>query len=147
MPAIDSIFELMREKGSRLYGEEAVTQFDHALQCATLAEASGASDELVTAALLHDLGHLVPKAASSNMDDRHQYLALPLLRRHFAKGVLEPIRLHVDAKRYLCATQPDYMDQLSPASKRSLALQGGPFTAREARRFESEPFSRDAVRL
>lgn len=143
----DRIFQLLSDKGSRLYGEEAVTQLEHALQCAALAQANGANDELITAALLHDLGHLMRDVSVQGEDDRHQYRALHLLRRRFGPAVLEPIRLHVDAKRYLCAMKPGYMEKLSPASIHSLELQGGVFSAHQTRRFVCQPYWRDAVRL
>ena len=110
-----------------------MTQLEHALQSATLAEAAGADAALITAALLHDLGHLLNDQGETptarGIDDVHQYFALPFLRPLFDDDVLEPIRLHVDAKRYLCATRPGYHDALSADSKRSLALQGGVYTA------------------
>jgi phosphonate degradation associated HDIG domain protein len=127
----------------------SVSQLEHALQCATLAEAAGADEYLVSAALLHDLGHLVYEAGEhdSSEDDFHQFRALPLLRDLFPDDVLEPIKLHVDAKRYLCATEPSYHAGLSAASKLSLALQGGAHAAAEADAFIAQPFAREAVLL
>ncbi len=113
-----------------------------------LAEADAA---LVTACLLHDLGHLLndcgPTPTLRAIDDRHQYFVVPFLRGVFGDAVIEPIRLHVDAKRYLAATEPDYLARLSPDSLRSLRLQGGVFTAEEARRFQARPFAEQAVQL
>jgi hypothetical protein len=108
------IARLFAERGDVAYAGEPVSQTEHALQCAWLAEQAGASDALVTAALLHDLGHLLiaehqtlsRSPTELGIDDRHQYIALPLLRGAFDAEVREPIRLHVDAKRYLCATRP-----------------------------------------
>jgi phosphonate degradation associated HDIG domain protein len=128
-----------------------VTQLEHALQSAALAEAEGADDELVTAALLHDLGHLLQELGETpslrGVDDVHQYAALPFLRGLFGERVLGGICLHVDAKRYLCATRPDYHDALSQDSKRSLKLQGGVFDAAQAQAFIAQPGAPDAVRL
>ncbi|HVJ53963.1 MAG TPA: HD domain-containing protein [Aliidongia sp.] len=145
------ILALFERRGADAYSGEAVTQQAHALQCAALAEAEGAGEPLVLAALLHDIGHLVHDAgedvAARGIDARHEAIGAVRLARHFGPAVVEPVRLHVPAKRYLCATDAAYYDALSPASKRSLALQGGPFTASEAAEFEVRPHARDAVRL
>ena len=145
---IEGVFAL---KGRDQYSGEPVTQIEHALQSAALAEADGASDALVTAALLHDLGHMlhdIPGTPSlRGFDDVHQFRALPFLRGTFDNPVLDPIRLHVDAKRYLCAVRPHYYDALSDDSKRSLMLQGGTFTPAKAQAFISQPGAEDAVRL
>ena len=118
---------------------------------ATLAEGAHASAALVVAALLHDIGHLIDKkaegAARRGVDRRHEKVGSGYLAAWFPEAVTEPVRLHVDAKRYLCATEPVYYDGLSPASKRSLALQGGPFSATEAARFIDRPHGREAVAL
>jgi phosphonate degradation associated HDIG domain protein len=147
---VDDIIGLYRIRGAAQYGSEAVSQTEHALQCAMLAAEAGASSELVAAAFLHDIGHLVaelPHVLERATDDVHQYLAIPFLRGSFADAVLEPIRLHVDAKRYLCKAEPGYWASLSPASKHSLALQGGSLDAIAAERFLSRPFAWDAIRL
>lgn len=147
---IVNISELFLVQGAAQYGSEAVSQQQHALQCAQLAERAGASNELIAAALLHDLGHLLSPAAVHDQpgaDDLHQYLALPFLRGVFSDAVLEPIRLHVDAKRYLCQADPLYYAALSPASQRSLAVQGGAFTGVEAAVFLCKPFAADAAAL
>lgn len=147
---IDEIVTLYRTAGAARYGMEAINQEQHALQCGQLAEQAGSEPELVAAALLHDLGHLVaveqrPDTAAKN--DLHEFVALPFLRGVFGEAVLEPIRMHVDAKRYLCATVAGYWDMLSPASKRSLELQGGPFGPVEAQRFIALPYAAHAVAL
>lgn len=147
---LDEITELFHAKGAVQYGSEAVTQQQHALQCAYLAEQAGASPALVAAALLHDLGHLLAPAASpksAGADDLHQFMALPFLRGVFPEAVLAPIRMHVDAKRYLCQADPGYWASLSPVSQRSLVLQGGPFPAEEAAAFIAQAFAADAVAL
>ncbi|MES2244172.1 MAG: phosphonate degradation HD-domain oxygenase [Pseudomonadota bacterium] len=147
---VEEITTLFQTRGAAQYGGEAINQLQHALQCAHLAERSGASPELVAAALLHDLGHLLaqpepPKDAG--VDDLHQFLALPFLRGVFPDAVLEPIRMHVDAKRYLCRVDSQYQASLSPASQRSLTLQGGPFSGEDAAIFMAQAFAADAVAL
>ncbi|AFY46643.1 phosphonate degradation operons associated HDIG domain protein [Nostoc sp. PCC 7524] len=150
-PIIEDIIHLFNEKGAELYGAEAVSQLEHALQCAALAEIAGQSQELISACLLHDVGHLIHSlgedAAAKGIDDRHEFRAIPLLRQLFGAAVTEPIRLHVAAKRYLCSVNHEYWDSLSPASKRSLELQGGRFSPTEAEHFISQPYAQDAVQL
>ena len=147
---VEEITALFQTRGAVQYGAEAISQQQHALQCAHLAERSGASPELIAAALLHDLGHLLAAhepAKEAGVDDLHQYLPLPFLRGVFPDAVLEPIRMHVDAKRYLCQVDSHYRASLSPASQRSLALQGGPFSGEEAAAFMAQAFAADAVAL
>lgn len=147
------ILRLLKEQGSQQYGLEAVSQLEHALQCAHLAEVAGESADMVIACLLHDLGHLIAaeKAGAvehdTSRDDLHQYTVLPFLRGALPDSVLEPIRLHVDAKRYLCQSEGGYFASLSAASIHSLAQQGGAFTEVEARAFLRQPHAEDAVRL
>ncbi len=149
MSAADRILEVLETSGAEQYGDEAVSQLQHALQCAHLAECSGAPDSLAVAALLHDFGHLIHKfgedAAMRGIDDRHETLGRKYLARWFDEDVTAPIGLHVDAKRYLCATEPAYFDTLSPASVRSLELQGGPFSEAEAAAFIARPHAQDAL--
>lgn len=149
--AIERILELFRERGEERYGGEDVSQTEHALQAALAAETEGADAELVTAALVHDLGHLLHNlpddCAEHGVDDKHEELAPRWLERYFGPRVIEPIRLHVDAKRYLCATRPDYLTSLSEGSVTSLALQGGPFSTDEAKRFEQHPYFTESIRL
>ena len=148
---IPDICALFDAKGGRMYSGEPVTLLQHALQSATLAQAAGADAALITAALLHDLGHLLNDQGDSptlrGIDDVHQYIALPFLRPLFGDDVLDPIRLHVDAKRYLCATRPGYHDVLSADSKRSLALQGGSYSPQEATAFAARRGAARAVAL
>jgi phosphonate degradation associated HDIG domain protein len=149
--SIEDIVALFESRGSKMYGAEAVSQLEHALQAATQAETAGATAELTTAALLHDLGHLLHDLGNDpavrGTDDVHQFVVLPFLRETFPEQVLAPIRLHVDAKRYLCATDPGYWDTLSFASRRSLELQGGIFTPEQADDFIALPWAPDAVSL
>jgi gamma-butyrobetaine dioxygenase len=147
----DEIKELFAARGAELYVGEPVTQLEHGLQAAHQAEVEAAPDALVVAALLHDIGHLIPEdaegAAEAGIDARHEEAGKAWLDGRFGPAVTEPIRLHVAAKRYLCAVEPGYLAKLSPASVRSLGLQGGPMTEEEVRSFEANPFYRDAVRL
>ena len=149
--SFDDIEMLFGRHGHTQYSGEPVTQTEHALQTALLAEQAGADDALVTAALLHDLGHLINDHGETptiqGIDDLHQFCALPFLRGLFDERVLDAIRWHVDAKRYLCATRADYYDALSADSKRSLALQGGIFSAQDAAAFMARPHAHEAVTL
>lgn len=157
--SIPEIEQLLSSRATTWYGQEAVSQLDHALQCAQLAEAAGETESTVVAALLHDMGHIVGTnqaidkhagegdSAMPAKDDLHQFVALPFLRSLFPDAVLEPIKLHVDAKRYLCAVHAAYWEALSPASKHSLVLQGGAFDAAQVHSFEALPFCQEAVRL
>lgn len=146
-----NLLDMMATKGAGLYGGEAITQEAHALQAAALAEHDGQAAHVIVAALLHDIGHLYEpgfaEALDKAADGRHEMIGQALLKRWFGPNVTEPVRLHVAAKRYLCATRPHYFATLSPASVRSLALQGGPMSADEVARFEAEPHWRDAVQV
>jgi phosphonate degradation associated HDIG domain protein len=148
---IEDLIRLYEVKGEREYEGEGISQLEHALQSAQLAEQAGAAPALVCAALLHDVGHLLNDKGETptlrGVDDLHQYAALPFLRPYFPEAVLGPIRLHVDAKRYLCATRPDYYERLSEDSKRSLKLQGGVFAPAEAERFIGQPHAAEAVQV
>lgn len=151
MSVLEDIERMIETKGSELYGSEAVTQRQHALQCAALAEENNAPPSLIAAALLHDIGHLLDKdfeAALERDEDRfHENLGEIYLKSHFGPEVTEPVRMHVDAKRYLCATDQEYHDKLSPASQHTLRIQGGPMSDDEADAFISQPYANDAVRL
>lgn len=145
-----TIQALFADKGELQYGED-VTQLQHALQCAHLAEQEGASESLVVAALLHDMGHMIhrdaARAIEQGQDDHHEVLGAKWLARCFSPAVTEPIRLHVQAKRYLCLREPAYAAALSSLSKITLQLQGGLMTEVDALAFESQPYAMDAVRL
>jgi len=151
MTPIERIFERFARHGGNDYGGERVRQLEHALQCAALAEAEGAEATLITAALLHDIGHLIhdlgDSPAARGIDDRHELRGREWLARWFGEAVTEPVRLHVNAKRYLTATNPGYFGTLSAGSVRSLELQGGPFSPELAVGFISLPFAQEAVRL
>jgi [1-hydroxy-2-(trimethylamino)ethyl]phosphonate dioxygenase len=147
----DRLLALLADAGKRQYGGEAVSQTEHALQCAALAAADRAPPSLVAAALLHDIGHLLyeegPEPARRGIDDHHEILGAAALNEAFGPALAEPVRLHVAAKRWLCAAEAGYFARLSRGSVRSLALQGGPFNAVEAAAFAARPFADDAIRL
>ena len=148
---LGDIDRLFRDHGHIGYSGEGVTQLEHALQCAQLAELEGVGAELITAALLHDLGHMLNPQGETpterGIDDHHQYFAIPFLRPLFPPAVVEAIRLHVDAKRALCALEPEYYEALSEDSKRSLTLQGGIFSRGDTDAFLAKPFSANALRV
>jgi len=148
--SIDDIEGLFLRHGGKAYDgsrREPVTGLQHALQCAQLAEWAHADDSLVAAAFLHDIGHFVAGVDDDRTDDLHEERALPHLSGRFGPEVLEPIRLHVAAKRYLVATDPAYLTGLSPASVHSLTLQGGAMSEDEVQSFTATPFAMDAVQL
>jgi [1-hydroxy-2-(trimethylamino)ethyl]phosphonate dioxygenase len=151
MDVVATIADLLETRGRALYFGEAVTEAEHALQSAHLADRDGADDALVAAALLHDVGHLLHKlgedAADRGIDGRHEDVGHRWLTKWFGPAVAEPVRLHVAAKRYLCAVDPAYRARLSPASAQSLELQGGPFTPAEVAEFERDSYHAAAVRL
>lgn len=146
-----TIQDMLERRADGAYGLHDVTQRQHALQAAWLAERDGHPDALVAAALLHDVGHLVhdlgENPAEEGVDDRHEELGHAWLARHFGPEVTEPVRLHVAAKRYLCATEADYFAKLSPDSVLSLSLQGGPMSSAEVSAFEALPHHAQAVQL
>ena len=146
----DRIFATFAARGGATYGER-ITQLEHALQCAALAEAEGASDTMVAAALLHDFGHFFEgRGDAAELEDRdaqHEAHGALMLKPWFGPEVAGPVALHVQAKRYLCAVEAGYEAALSPASALSLRLQGGRFTPEEAQRFAAGRYAQDAIRL
>jgi phosphonate degradation associated HDIG domain protein len=148
---VNKIKRLFNRRGASLYGGEAVTQLEHALQAATLAESSGANSATISAALLHDVGHMLhdlpDDAPDTGLDDVHEELASKWLSKYFGPGVTQPVRMHVAAKRYLCATDPQYHASLSEPSQQSLVLQGGPFDGQQRDEFERQPFFQQAVEV
>jgi phosphonate degradation associated HDIG domain protein len=147
----DEIGALLNARGAKAYVGEPVSVLEHGLQAAHFAREAGAADELVLAALLHDIGHVLEHArddiAAWHTDGRHEQIGSAWLARRFGSAVSEPVRLHVAAKRFLCATTPEYLAKLTAASLRTLELQGGPMAADEAAAFRRESHSRDAVRI
>jgi len=150
-PTVEKIATMFREHGASMYAGEAVTQLEHALQAAYQAENQQAPQTLVVAAVLHDLGHLMHASeedyTEQSLDDEHEALAAQWLDHWFPPEVVEPIRLHVPAKRYLCTVDKKYMFKLSEASQKSLELQGGRMSIDETSLFEQHPYFRDALRL
>src|SRR5215471_18971763 len=149
---VGEILALYASRGSTAYAPERISQTEHALQTARQAVVANASDTLVVAALLHDVGHLLfdldeGTLAEQELDGRHEARGAAFLGRYFHPEVVRPVGLHVAAKRYLCAVEPGYVDQLSPASSHSLVLQGGPLTPREISAFERRVGAREAVAL
>ena len=148
--SVDEALALYARKGNLAYGE-GVTMIEHGLQAALLAEQEDAGPAMIAAALLHDIGHLLHSlpedVADLGIDSQHESLASAWLSQYFPTAVSEPVRLHVAAKRYLCAVEPGYTAALSSASQLSLRLQGGPMSGAEAACFAGERFSDDAVRL
>lgn len=148
---LDALEALFLGAGADQYLGEDVTQAQHMLQAAALAEADGARPALVAAALLHDIGHFHGTVSGEEWlegtDNRHSHTGADRLAAWFGPDVTEPVRLHVAAKRYLCRAEPGYHDKLSAESVRTLALQGGPMTVAQARAYEAEPYARDAVTL
>jgi len=151
MSVAEEVLAIFQERGAGAYFGEPVSIAEHALQTAYRAQAESASPPLILAALLHDIGHLIDDVPADindwTADARHEEVAGRWLAPRFGPAVSEPVRLHVPAKRYLCATDPGYFSKLSAASVATLKLQGGPMSAREVLNFESERFHRDAVRV
>ncbi|HYK33010.1 MAG TPA: HD domain-containing protein, partial [Streptosporangiaceae bacterium] len=136
---VQLIAELFASDGAAEYLGEPVTQAAHMLQAATLAQRDGAAPELVAAALLHDVGHFTGTVSGQQLmtgtDNRHSDVGADWLAQWFGPDVTEPVRLHVAAKRYLCAVEPGYAARLSPASVYTLSVQGGPMREAEASEF------------
>ena len=148
---VSKLLQLLETKGRDLqYGNENVTQLEHALQCAELAEKNNFSKEIITAALLHDIGHLLYDGQDpihEGKDGYHENLGADYLSEFYDEEVTRPIRAHVDSKRYLSAVEKEYYNLLSEASKISLHAQGGPFTKVEAEEFINKPYMKEAVEL
>ena len=138
-------------KGHGAYGLAGINQRAHALQAAWLAEKAGHDAALISACLLHDVGHMVHDLghdpAAEGIDDQHEQLGHAWLTRWFGPEVTEPVRLHVAAKRYLCAAETDYFMKLSRDSVRSLALQGGPMSGVEVVEYRANPHAAAATAL
>lgn len=148
---VDFIADIFERQGADSYLGEAVTMSEHMLQGAQLAEQAGAGDELVAAVLLHDIGHYTsefpPDAQDQGIDNRHNEAGAAVLAPYFPKSVTDCVRHHVPAKRYLCATDPDYFARLSEASVLTLKLQGGPMSAQEVEAFRRLPNLDDVLRV
>jgi phosphonate degradation associated HDIG domain protein len=139
--SIEEITHIFLTQGQQQYGGEDVSQLEHALQCAYLAEQAQADINMIASCLLHDLGHLI------GGEKPHEESALPLLETIFKPEITEPIRLHVAAKRYLCAVDDQYWSNLSLASQNSLVIQGGKFSPQMAAKFKQQPYVQGAIQL
>ncbi len=148
---VNHLLNLLATKGADLqYGNEDVTQLEHALQCAELAENNNLPNPTIAAALLHDIGHLLydgDDPIHEGKDGHHENIGANYLAEYFGEEVIRPIQAHVDSKRYLSAVEEGYYDLLSEASKLSLEAQGGPFTKEEAKIFVEKPFMKEAIEL
>jgi gamma-butyrobetaine dioxygenase len=147
---VDEIGEMFAGEGAQDYLGEPVSVAVHMRQAGALAEAAGAPPEQVAAALLHDVGHILGGTVSgrelmAGHDNRHGEAGAAWLAQWFGPEVTEPVRLHVAAKRYLCAVEPGYFGKLSQASVYTLSVQGGPMDAAEAAAFEAQPSAAAAV--
>ncbi|RWB77789.1 MAG: HD domain-containing protein [Mesorhizobium sp.] len=148
---VEFIADIFERRGAESYLGEPVSMSEHMLQGAWLAEQDGAPEEQVAAALLHDIGHYTSEFGTYSPDDvedkHHDEAGGEVLAPFFPPVIVECVRLHVSAKRYLCATDPTYFSKLSPASVHTLSLQGGPMSAEEVADFRSNPFHDEAVRV
>ena len=156
---IDRLFAIFTRHGVRSYQSGGVSMAEHMLQTAAAAEAASAAPHVVTAALLHDVGHFLtdfakleddPKHASmleATVDRRHEEAGARMLQPYFPPEVVEPIRLHVQAKRYLSAVEKDYVKTLAPQALHTLGLQGGPMSPQDVAAFEDNPYSQAAAML
>jgi phosphonate degradation associated HDIG domain protein len=151
MNVTEEVLAVFSQRGAEAYYGEGVSMTEHCLQAAYFAQAAAAPPALVLAALLHDVGHLVAEVpddlAEWTDDAHHEEVGGRWLADRFPPAVFEPVRLHVPAKRYLCATDTRYLSKLSPASVVTLKLQGGPMSAAEVAQFETERYHREAVQL
>ena len=148
---VDFIQGLFERRGDDWYMGEPVTMAQHMLQSAYFAEKAGADDELVISALLHDIGHYTSEfpedCLENGVDNDHENAGADFLTPYFSARVIDPIRMHVATKRYLCATNSSYYKVLSDASKQSLKVQGGPMNEQEVAEFEKQLNHKDAVRV
>ena len=148
----EEIIEIFRVTGGDDYAGEEVTQLEHACQAAQLAEQQGFDDEVILAAFLHDLGHLLSDDEEDDMDgfgvkDHEAVGAEFLKQRGFSDKVTTLVKSHVAAKRYLCFANKRYYDNLSEASKMTLLYQGGPMTEAEAKTFEQNPLKNLIIKM
>jgi phosphonate degradation associated HDIG domain protein len=148
---VDLVVDIFERRGAESYLGENVTMSEHMLQAAALAEADGGDEALVIGALLHDIGHYADEFSAYSptdvIDKRHEISGAAILEGLIDPRVVGAVRLHVAAKRYLCAVEPDYFSRLSAASVHTLELQGGPMTPDEVAEFESRNGALDAVRI
>lgn len=148
---VDFLADIFERRGGEEYLGEPVTMAEHMLQGATLAEQQGEDEVIIVATLLHDIGHFTSEFGTFSMDDTvdkyHEDAGAEVLKGYFPTLVTDCVRYHVAAKRYLCATKPEYFDALSDASVHSLNLQGGPMNANGIAQFETNPNLREIVKV
>ena len=148
---VDFIGDIFSRRGADSYLGEAVTMSEHMLQGAQLAEQAGASDEVVAAILLHDIGHYTSEFPEDSLEkginNYHDEAGAAVLQAWFPSLVTDCVKYHVAAKRYLCAVDPDYFGKLSDASVHTLKLQGGPMSEEEVRDFEKLPYRKEIVQV
>ncbi|WP_289069542.1 HD domain-containing protein [uncultured Aliiroseovarius sp.] len=146
---VDFIGGIFDRRGEEEYLGEPVTMAEHMLQGATIAEQNGQSEEIIVGALLHDIGHFTSEFGTYHPDDtedrHHEDAGAEVLEQFFPSVITDCVRFHVAAKRYLCATKPEYFKRLSPASVHSLELQGGPMNADEVAAFEENPNLKEII--
>lgn len=159
---IDALREAFDRRDWVPYSSGDIVLTDHHLFCGAVAERAGAAPSLVAALLFHDIGHYGDlreiresaekeegsgHALDPNLDSRHSQLGAQILKPFFGPEVTEPIRLHADAKRYLCTVEPSYLDTLGPQRVYTMVLQGGKMSSDEVTAFEAEPHFEAAVAL
>jgi len=148
---VDHIEDVFRRRGAESYLGEQVTMAQHMLQTAQCAEQAGADNSQIVAALLHDIGHYkneIPETSlAKGINNFHEEAGANFLEDFFPLSVVEPIRQHVDAKRYLCAVKSDYLERLSPASVHTLNLQGGSMNKEEVTEFEKNDYLEQCIQL
>jgi [1-hydroxy-2-(trimethylamino)ethyl]phosphonate dioxygenase len=148
---VDFLADIFARRGGEEYLGEPVTMAQHMLQAASFAEQAGQAEEVIVAALLHDIGHFTGAFGTYSPDDtedrHHEDAGGEVLAPFFPPRVVDCVRHHVAAKRYLCATRPAYFKQLSPASVHTLRLQGGPMRAHEVAAFERNPHLNDIIKV
>ena len=148
---VNHIEDVFKRRGAESYLGEQVTMAQHMLQTAQCAEQAGADDSQIVAALLHDIGHYkneIPEnVLAKGKNNFHEEAGANFLEDYFPSSVVEPIRQHVAAKRYLCAVKSDYFERLSPASVHTLNLQGGPMNTEEVEEFEKNDYLVQCIQL
>lgn len=146
----EQILDAFETCGHLDYGED-ISMREHMLQTACLAERNGEHDRVVVAALLHDYGHLICNMPNNifaeGVDNFHQEIGAEALKEWFGNDIVDAVRLHVDAKRYLCAVNPDYFEKLSDSSITTLEIQGGPMNGQEVLEFRSSKGHETATRI
>ena len=145
------VADIFARRGDEEYLGEPVSMSQHMLQAARFAEQAHQPEEVIVAALLHDIGHFTSEFGTYSPDDtedrHHEDAGGDLLAPFFPPRVTDCVRHHVAAKRYLCATRPEYFSKLSPASVHTLSLQGGPMSTDEVAAFERNPHLQDIVKV